>query len=147
MADWPQDWTATFDLVHQRFALLTAMDQQKACIAKLTSLVKPGGWLQLVELEDTRGDDPNGPYAMQWDNHLHDIAKMMGTTLNWPLKDMLREAGLTKVGQAVSGQLHGAADPNPDLQVESAHWFYGNAAQFINLAGKSSCQSLVTEHY
>lgn len=135
MADWPQDWLGSFDLVHQRFALLTAMDQQKACLSKLVSLVKPGGWLQLVELEDTRSDDPNGPFAMQWDNQLHEIAKMMGTTLNWPLKDMLREAGLTKVGQAVSAQLHGAADPDPDLQAETAHWFYGNAAQFINMAG------------
>jgi len=47
-----------------------------------------------------------------------------------------RLPGLTKVGQAVSAQLHGAADPDLDLQAETAHWFYGNVAQFINMAGK-----------
>lgn len=135
MAEWPQDWQGSFDLVHQRFAMLTAMNQQKLCIQKLVSLVKPGGWLQLVELEDTRGSDPNGPFAMQWENQLHKIAEMMGTTLDWPLKDMLKEAGLVKVGQAMSPQLHGAADPDPALGAESASWFYANAAQFINLKG------------
>src|SRR5690242_3700548 len=49
---WPVQWLGTFDLVHSRMALpgvgINPLDQ---VVTNLISLVKPGGWLQLVEME------------------------------------------------------------------------------------------------
>ncbi|KAF1949861.1 hypothetical protein CC80DRAFT_510211 [Byssothecium circinans] len=45
----PVDSNNTFDLVHQRLALLGAGPNPKAVVHRLASLVKPGGWIQLME--------------------------------------------------------------------------------------------------
>jgi hypothetical protein len=49
---WPVQWHGTFDLVHSRMALprvgLYPLDD---VVRNLVDLVKPGGWIQLVEME------------------------------------------------------------------------------------------------
>ncbi|KAJ4357169.1 uncharacterized protein N0V89_001744 [Didymosphaeria variabile] len=47
---WPADWAASFDLVHQRFVLGAVRSEQlEDVVANLVALVKPGGWIQLME--------------------------------------------------------------------------------------------------
>lgn len=42
----------TFDLLHQRFGLASAApDSHKPVVAFLATLLKPSGWLKLVELD------------------------------------------------------------------------------------------------
>jgi gliotoxin biosynthesis N-methyltransferase len=49
---WPADWTGTFDLVHQRL-ILNALDGKasQSVVESLFALVKPGGWIQLLEID------------------------------------------------------------------------------------------------
>jgi hypothetical protein len=53
---WPQDWKQSFDLVHQRL-VLAACDPKssKDVIAALFAMVKPGGWIQLLECDHSGG--------------------------------------------------------------------------------------------
>ncbi|KAI7970746.1 hypothetical protein EIK77_007926 [Talaromyces pinophilus] len=48
---WPTSWQNSFDLVHMRFCVAGLKDPEEARIAidRLIGLVKPGGWIQLVD--------------------------------------------------------------------------------------------------
>ena len=49
---WPKEWEGTFDLVHSRMALPgVGTKPVEDVIRRLVSLVKPGGWIQFVEME------------------------------------------------------------------------------------------------
>ena len=50
-AEWRRDWTGTFDFVHQRAVLSNTgtFDGAIQAITRISRLVKPGGWLQLVD--------------------------------------------------------------------------------------------------
>lgn len=135
---WPEEWKSSFDLVHQRYGVQTGKDHPQRLVSSLSELVKPGGWIQLVELDDT-STEPCGPFVHQWNEQIRKIARTMDITMAWyngGLERMVREAGLTRVGTAVVPQLHGAADPDPDLSTETTDWFCSNAAQFTYLTGK-----------
>ncbi|KAB2575235.1 N-methyltransferase gliN [Lasiodiplodia theobromae] len=48
--DFPAEWTASFDLVHQRFVLpIFAPAEADKVVARLVRCVKPGGWIQHFE--------------------------------------------------------------------------------------------------
>ncbi|RDL31027.1 Uncharacterized protein BP5553_09816 [Venustampulla echinocandica] len=95
---WPEQYLGTFDLVHVRGSLAGSAPEGPAPVIKnLTTLVKPGGWVQLMEMN---GSSPpkNGP-AMT------DFAKMaselfagigVGDFAN-NNKHMLEAAGLKNV--------------------------------------------------
>lgn len=53
---WPKEWHSSFDLVHQRL-VLAACDPASAMqvVDALFSLVKPGGWIQLIECDHSGG--------------------------------------------------------------------------------------------
>jgi len=48
---WPEDWQQSFDVVHQRVALASGGPMAKSALQNLAGLVKPGGWIQLIEAE------------------------------------------------------------------------------------------------
>lgn len=51
LEDWPQEWEGSFDLVHQRATMAYAGSHDRAVevTRRLVRLLKPGGWLQLVD--------------------------------------------------------------------------------------------------
>lgn len=53
---WTREWDSSFDLVHQRL-VLAACDSasSKRAVAALFSMVKPGGWIQLLECDHSGG--------------------------------------------------------------------------------------------
>jgi gliotoxin biosynthesis N-methyltransferase len=57
---WPADWNNSFDLVHQRL-VLSAYDPPtaKTVLPSLFQLVKPGGWIQLLECDPSAGFGPD----------------------------------------------------------------------------------------
>lgn len=58
---WPLEWTARFDLVHQRLGLTSSGARSKEIVAAMCKLVKPGGWIQLEEAVMTMDDKEAGP--------------------------------------------------------------------------------------
>jgi len=53
LSPWPEDWKGTFDFVHQRHTMASAgsFEQAIKVTRSLFELLKPGGWLQLVDGE------------------------------------------------------------------------------------------------
>ncbi|KAI8632622.1 O-methyltransferase-domain-containing protein [Xylariaceae sp. FL1651] len=53
---WPEEWYSSFDLVNQKL-VLSACDpaSAKRAVAELFALVKPGGWIQLLECDHSGG--------------------------------------------------------------------------------------------
>jgi len=59
---WPDSWAGSFDLVHSRFALAGAgTNSIREVVKRLFALVKPGGYIQLVE--NAFEEPPNGAAA------------------------------------------------------------------------------------
>ncbi|KAI1176318.1 O-methyltransferase-domain-containing protein [Nemania sp. FL0916] len=56
---WPKEWRNSFDLVHQRL-VLSACDPAaaKRAVSELFAMVKPGGWIQLLECDHSGGFTP-----------------------------------------------------------------------------------------
>lgn len=46
---WPESWNNTFDFVHQTLVLFQAGAKQRDAINSLAKLVKPGGYIELME--------------------------------------------------------------------------------------------------
>ncbi|KAJ0414064.1 hypothetical protein BJY00DRAFT_321355 [Aspergillus carlsbadensis] len=58
---WPEQYLGTFDLVHIRGSLAgSAPEGPTPVIRNLTALLKPGGWVQLMEMNGF-SPPPNGP--------------------------------------------------------------------------------------
>lgn len=101
---WPAEWQGTFDLVHSRMALpgvgLHPLDE---VVKNLVALVKPGGWIQLVEME-WQGWDA-APVLGEFREAVKQLMSMATNGQGVDLRDRLavffRESGLTNVEQTV----------------------------------------------
>jgi hypothetical protein len=62
---WPEKWEAYFDFVHQRTALAVTggMEGAVAAVKRLVGLIKPGGWIQLVDGSVIAGNIAEGDKA------------------------------------------------------------------------------------
>ena len=99
---WPLEWRSSFDFVHMRFCVAGLADPTEAQVAidRLVDLVKPGGWIQLVD-----STLPNGAIEVH-DQPSVKLFKAMGA--------MLRSRGQsTDAGHRIAGLLYNAS---PNLQ-------------------------------
>ncbi|OTA04146.1 hypothetical protein A9Z42_0047230 [Trichoderma parareesei] len=89
----PAEWTANFDLVHQRFIFpsFTAVVVREI-LERLTDCVKPGGWIQLVEPAANENVSGPGPSAF---TTLHHIASLF---MKCPSPKQVILAQLAKLG-------------------------------------------------
>ncbi|KXX77990.1 Demethylmenaquinone methyltransferase [Madurella mycetomatis] len=114
----PADWELSFDLVHMRFGLAAAVEWgPRKVVSHLVSLVKPGGWIQLVETDwtDVSGCGPVLAEAFKLFSELFD---KMGTGADYGrrMHEWLAEDGLeTVITKPFSIRL-GARNPNQGLQ-------------------------------
>ena len=94
MDPWPADFRNTFDLVHQRLVLsnINEADGVKA-LGLLWDCVKPGGYLQLVEV--AAADIERGPG--------HEGMEKLTTILCTHLKNVLTGVGLKNSTEALPG--------------------------------------------
>ena len=118
---WPPDWTESFDLIHQRFALAAAgFISIKTVLRNFVGLLKPGAWIQLIEME-LDGAESNAPASRDFLQLLKDIFNTAGVGGDFvrSLRKDLREAGLEEVEERLVDVPSGARNPNPDLVVKS----------------------------
>lgn len=97
---WPSEWNGYFDLVHSRMALpgvgITSLEN---AVKNLIALVKPGGWIQLCEME--WNDWKMGPEGTIYRNAIKDLFSTVsagqGVDLREKLIPMFQEAGLENI--------------------------------------------------
>jgi hypothetical protein len=119
----PSKWQGTFDLVHQRLVMAAAPPATVVSVVeRLVGLLKPGGWLQLVEV-DTDSVDENGPELKRFLSYAQQMSVIggMGPNLAKELAATMREAGLQNVEEQSIDVMHGFRNKNEDLKTKSVN--------------------------
>ncbi|CAN9476254.1 unnamed protein product [Alternaria alternata] len=101
---WPRQWQGTFDLVHSRMALPgVGLSSLEDAVMNLVKLLKPGGWIQLVEMQWQDWDA--GPVLQEFEKAMQQLVSMVtngqGVDMREGLTALVEEAGLTKVQHAI----------------------------------------------
>jgi hypothetical protein len=112
---WPEDWENSFDLVHQRLVLVCAGAAVQQVVDNLVALVKPGGYIQLIEATNDLLED-GGPGIQDFIAVVQGIFKSMGSSPNLgnDLAGLLQAAGCEDVGEHLVGTRLGVN--HPDIQ-------------------------------
>ncbi|KAK1990308.1 methyltransferase SirN-like protein [Colletotrichum falcatum] len=140
---WPEELRSSFDLVHVRGSLAGSSPSKPGDVVKnLCTLVKPGGWVQLMEMNAFKAPS-NGP-AME------DFAKM--ATQLWTgigvgdfaneLKSYLEEAGMQNTRERrITCNIGRAA--KPELRARSVNGVTGPIRPLVSVA--KTVQTTFTE--
>ncbi|KAL7936567.1 hypothetical protein V8C35DRAFT_332901 [Trichoderma chlorosporum] len=107
---WPEKWEAHFDFVHQRTALAVTggMNQAIEAVRRLIELLKPGGWIQIVDGTLITGEIVEGDKAVvKLFKVLTQCVVRVGldTTVGRSTADILKRAGeglLKNIGEKQS---------------------------------------------
>lgn len=100
---WPKEWEGRFDLVHSRMALPgVGTNPLDEAVRNLIALVKPGGWIQLVEMEWCEEMmKSGGPWTQKFTQAIKELFSMVssgqGVDLREKLTPMLEAAGLVNI--------------------------------------------------
>lgn len=133
---WPQDWKESFDLVHQRqvlgFCGNFGLDQ---AVRNLCELAKPGGYVELIELDCDQSVLKEGSVAQEFFRLLEQIwqIKKMGGNFGPNLKDWMVESGLEDVQQTLLHCKVGA-QAKPELRKASINGAAGAGPMIVALA-------------
>nr|WNS47937.1 FunG [Talaromyces coalescens] len=133
---WPEDWKESFDLVHQRqvlgFCGNFALDQ---AVRNLCELAKPGGYVELIELDCDQSVLKEGSVAQEFFRLLEQIwqIKKMGGNFGPNLKDWMVESGLEDVQQTLLHCKVGA-QAKPELRRASINGAAGAGPMIVALA-------------
>ncbi|KAL9042936.1 MAG: hypothetical protein Q9180_000226 [Flavoplaca navasiana] len=96
---WPASLLNTLDLVHVRGSLAGSSPKRPLDVVKnLATLPKPGGWIQLMELNAFNPPSENGPAMKDFSRMTSEVWTGIGVgNFANELKAMLEEAGLQNV--------------------------------------------------
>jgi hypothetical protein len=118
---WPETHQKKYDIVHQRLSLPgAAPGSLSQAVKNLFDLVKPGGWIQLVEAEQSGPD--SGPVF----EHFLDLVKLVFDTTGagWKyardLRKWVEEAGAVDITEISVDMAFGAAHKNKQLAEKGA---------------------------
>ncbi|KAJ4288093.1 hypothetical protein N0V90_012110 [Kalmusia sp. IMI 367209] len=118
---WPEELKGTFDLVHQRLALLGAGPNPQPVVHGLCELVKPGGWVQLIEAamvfpEDTVNPESTPVYCDML-KVMKAVAGHVGAAweIGGTLRGHLEAEGFTDVQEKVITLKMGKTHPDEQL--------------------------------
>lgn len=109
--DWPQSWSATFDYVHQRLTLAGAGGEPVVdCVRRLVQLLRPGGWIELVEAVFTE-ESSNGPAMRHFEAMMRQFLNTVGVGFHYgrSLKAHLKHCGVENLHERVFKISYGAA--------------------------------------
>ncbi|KAI1421989.1 hypothetical protein F5Y12DRAFT_661069 [Xylaria sp. FL1777] len=113
---WPADWKESFDFVHQRLVLVAAGSTQREALQSLGELVKPGGWIQLIEATNVLPED-SGPVMHSFVKVMNAVFDVMGADLavTEKIPQWLEEAGFVDVHEKTVPMNLGAVNRDPTL--------------------------------
>ena len=99
LEDWPKEWEGTFDFVHQRACMTNAptYEQGVKVMERLIKLLKPGGWIQIVD-----GSMPGEPIEEN-DAPMLKIFKTIGAFLKGAGMDISDTKNIFEMLEAAGG--------------------------------------------
>jgi hypothetical protein len=141
--EWPVDQKNRFDYVHQRLTLPGAgKTPVKDCVARLAELLKPGGWVELVEAVFDR-ENSNGPALQRFEAIMIQMLNTVGVGSAYavPLKTYLEESGLANASEKVFDIPYGAACRDQNVAAKSTAHLVAAAT------GLRDFLQSITQHY
>jgi hypothetical protein len=114
---WPADWMNGFDFVHSRLGLGgSGLFGVENVIKNMIGLVKPGGWIQLDEM-DLEGEIKLPGLGGEVGRAIRALFKVTG--LQWDfaahMKRWMIEAGLEGVEEKIVHVSYGKSNPDPEI--------------------------------
>jgi hypothetical protein len=110
---WPADWNTKFDLVHQRLALVVPGSEENTLkvLRGYISLLKPGGWIQLVEVREWT-KETDGQAFKDMNVCLADMIQSIGASLKHidNTKRWLETLGLVDVQEETAEANYGTRE-------------------------------------
>jgi hypothetical protein len=119
---WPEEWKESFDLVHQRLVIVGAGPAQQQALGSLAALVKPGGWIQLIEATNELPEG-TGPAFRNFIAVMKGVFTAFGSSLHPgnELSGWLQAAGFESVEDRVINTKLGATNPDPRLAKQGVY--------------------------
>lgn len=115
----PGDWTGAFDLVHQRF-LFPSLPEHEPALGNLLAAVKPGGWVQFVEVDMVTPTKPEASqeYERQHAPAFTTLRRLAKSLLVHPtaadqITGWIREYDFVRVTQSTHDIAAGVGNPDP----------------------------------
>lgn len=138
---WPEEWNESFDFVHQRLVLNGAGRYQKSALGRLVALVKPGGWVQIMESTNEVPKD-NGPVMRNFDTLLKGIFTSVGANIGLAnvLPQWLHEAGFENVQSRDVQMRLGKMNTNPKLARQGTYSSIVVARSLVEFARSKPCR-------
>ncbi|KAI0899479.1 S-adenosyl-L-methionine-dependent methyltransferase [Annulohypoxylon nitens] len=135
-APWPEPWKQSFDFVHQTLVLFQAGTKQREAVSALGELVKPGGWIELMEPEYEKGDNVEVAYG-QFHDMMQELWAMRGTKWDFAkgIEGLVKEAGFEEVVSTVLMVGMGPKHRDPEMREVSVQSTVGGARNIVT-AGK-----------
>lgn len=108
--------------MHQRLALVGGGSAQQQVLSNLAALVKPGGWIQLMEATNVLPDE-DGPAMRNFVAVMKGMFVAMGSSLDLgnELPGMLQKEGFEDVQDRLFNTKQGAMNPDPTLAKQSVY--------------------------
>jgi hypothetical protein len=125
--------------VHQRLALVGGGPNQQQILGTLAQLVKPGGWIQLIEATNQLPDE-SGPAFCNFMTVMKALFAALGASfrLTDELPGWLEQAGFVDVQHRDINTKLGATNPNPKLAKQGV---YSTTVAARGLANFGKCES------
>ncbi|KAK2729265.1 methyltransferase [Colletotrichum kahawae] len=112
LESFPAKWHGTFDIVHQRLVMAAVAPPATtiaSVVAELGGLLRPGGWLQLVELDNDCTPESGPALRRLLDYHQQNSAAGgLGPNLSVHLKTAMEDIGLEHIRQDSVDVFYGA---------------------------------------
>ncbi|KAK4868051.1 hypothetical protein LT330_007249 [Penicillium expansum] len=118
-ATWPAEWQGYFDYVHQRLVLPGSEHiTHQQTVINLCQLVKPGGWIELIEQDH---DTPNPGGMAKAEKVIRELFTQAGHGYDYPrrLREFLENASMEDIKVEVFDIPIGALNPDPELAAKS----------------------------
>ncbi|KAI1322265.1 hypothetical protein F5Y16DRAFT_50258 [Xylariaceae sp. FL0255] len=141
------EWTGMFDLVHMRYGLIAAAESgPEKVIANLATLLKSGGWMQLVEADwtDTSGCGPAlaeafGLFAWTFEG------MGIGADFAKKIRDWMSGSSLQNVSEKVFTVHIGTQNPTAELGLIGTDVLCRSTLSMIKFASSSAPASSSSE--
>ncbi|KAF2114568.1 putative methyltransferase SirN-like protein [Lophiotrema nucula] len=134
---WPPEWRESFDYVHQRLTLtVVGRHPISDVVARECELVKPGGWIELVEVDVTK--ENTSPALEKLYEAIREMFDIVGCGRNFSagLKRVLEEAGMQDVGDELVEVQVGPLAKTPELGAKGLKLVRLTAEGFARIAEK-----------
>ncbi|KAL8996933.1 MAG: hypothetical protein Q9188_006449 [Gyalolechia gomerana] len=121
------DWSNSFDVIHQRLLVWGLAESDWPLVLRNQyNALKPGGWIQIVEVEWI---DPKNPHSLP-ELQKHALMQRWSTStfgmdidIAYKVEDLLKKTGFINVGKTQFDHGYGALARKPDQRDGSAELY------------------------